>query len=924
MFSTQKFSRAALVGAAGVALWGAWAPAMAQQQAADVEEVVVTGTMIRGISPPGSNVIGMSQEQIQGLAANNTQDILSSMPQATNFNNLAISLPAGGIITSNQRVPVARPNIRNLPCAGGASGACTLILIDGHRVVPEGIQQIAVDPAAVPAGIIDHIETIVDGNSAIYGSDAVGGVINFITKKNFDGTMADAHYGFAKGYSQIDANITSGVSWDKGSLVATYSFGKHDALYARDRDYVQGVIWTTTPSPFPTGQTIGSPAGTACNLPNVAVAGTTYGAPALTPGGNYCDTARQGELYPSEVRHNGFITMKQDITDTVKFDLSAFYSSNKQVASNGTLNTSNPGVTAISVTTRNPYYQQIPGTAANATQSVQLSYAPLFGENSAINGTNIEAGQITPTVTVDIGDWQVRTLASWGKSNTSYDNVVINANMQTLLFSGPSGSTAAIPQSAALNPYNLLATTNTALFSALTYHDRGNGVNEFLNVRSIADGKLFALPGGDVHAAIGAEFYKDQFKTRITDSTTTLLQPYSGVSQKAYAGFGEINVPVVGNSNSMPGIQRLTISASGRYDKYDGVSGRFDPKVGLTYDPIDWITLRGNWGKSFNAPNPADRAGALPQVQLIRLIPLSAAQAGVFTPSGTTLPVGQPSGLLILTGTSNNLKPQSSTNWSLGTDVRPPMVENLTVSATYYHIDFQDILGLPTVAGNQAPLFNNYPNLYQFNQAGIDPATLAAFAANAPLSGPAALAQAAASNTRIIEYIDGRTTNLGSDILSGIDFNVSYNMKTGFGSVDARFSGNYQLKRESRYAPNSPPVDDLFVTGFAPMNFSLVVGANLDKLRVQGTWNHTSGYDIFPQTGVLATQTSFDSFDAFNLFFRYDIDGSGLAKDTSVTFNIDNLTDAAPPIYKSNGGNGTAPNIRTLGRLISFGVSKKF
>jgi len=873
-----------------------------------LEEIVVTGTMIRGVAPVGSSVGGLSSAQIQSTGAENTQQILTNLVQNSSFNNLAQTLPAAGVLLANVRVPIAQPNLRNLPgCNGSGTGACTLVLVDGHRITPEGVQQSAVDPSVVPPGTIDRVEVILDGNSAIYGSDAVGGVINFITKKDINGTRVDGHYGFANGYTTYDADITSGATWDTGSLIFGYSYGHHDALFGADRGYAKSINWAT-----------GQPFEMTCDNANVSVGLANYSLPSFAPGLNTCDLGKFSTLYPAEVRNNGFLKLSQNIAEHVRFEISGFYTSNDEQANQG------PLTGTSTITPANPYYEAIPGVAGTPPENVQFSFGPIFGNQFAVADTRIQLGQVTPTLTVDVGSWQIRTLFTYGRSITSYDNVDTNPNTLAQAIAGPIGSAAPIPISEALDPYSLAATQNPAVFGTLYYHDRGYGVNRFTNFRSIADGQLFALPGGEVHAAVGVEYYNDDFTTAVTNPVSTLLLPPYSASQHSDSVFGEFYVPMIGGGNRLPGVDALQLSVSGRYDHYPyGVGGVFDPKLGLVYAPIEWVKVRANWGKSFDAPTATDIARGLPSNSTISVFPLISAFAGIFTPHGTVFPPGL-NALLLLTGTAPNLQPQSSTNWAVGGDITPPVVPNLTFSGTYYHILFKDIIGLPTVAGDQAPLFNNYPSLYAYNANGLTAAQLAPFISQAPLTGPASVAQAAANGQRLIEYIDGRVRNLGLAEIAGIDFSTNYAMKTGFGELDATFSGNYQLKDDTKYASASPSVDQLFAMGFPRLNYALVVGSNISKIRAQVSWYHTSGYRVNPALGLNPSQTQVDAFDSVNLFFNYDLDGPGLAKDLGLSLGINNVFDADPPVYKLNTGTGFAPNIRTLGRLVQFGVAKKF
>src|SRR6202011_1324278 len=136
-------------------------------------------------------------------------------------------------------VTVNRPNLRNLPGNNTAGGSTTLVLRDGHRIVGAGITSTSPDPDIIPPGAIERVEIVPDGGSAVYGADAVAGVINFITRSRFDGVAVDGHYGIADNYHQFDTNITAGRDWGTGSLYASYNYTQNDAIYGRDRDYVK-------------------------------------------------------------------------------------------------------------------------------------------------------------------------------------------------------------------------------------------------------------------------------------------------------------------------------------------------------------------------------------------------------------------------------------------------------------------------------------------------------------------------------------------------------------------------------------------------------------------------------------------------------------------------------------------------------------
>jgi iron complex outermembrane receptor protein len=203
------------------------------------QDIIVTGTLIRGIAPTGSNVIGIDRQQIEATGSTSTNELLGSIPQAGGFFFNNIPQVANGSAGQNTRIAVNRINLRNLPGANTSGGAPTLVLVDGHRVVGAGLGQIAVDSDLVLPAVIERVDTMADGASAIYGSDAVGGVINFVTRDRYDGVKVDARAGFADNYKQYDANITAGKDWGSGSAWISYGYRNTNALFGRDRDYVR-------------------------------------------------------------------------------------------------------------------------------------------------------------------------------------------------------------------------------------------------------------------------------------------------------------------------------------------------------------------------------------------------------------------------------------------------------------------------------------------------------------------------------------------------------------------------------------------------------------------------------------------------------------------------------------------------------------
>ena len=176
--------------------------------AASLEEVVVTGTSIRGTAPIGTQLVTLDTASIQAVGATNTADLLASMPM---FNSFNIS-PQGGQAQFNSGGS-STPGLHGLP------GTAMLVLIDGHRAVGDSPLLNIPDPSSIPPSAIERIEIIADGGSAIYGSDAVAGVMNIILRKGVSGSETTASYGVASQYEQTNFGQMFGATWESGSAM---------------------------------------------------------------------------------------------------------------------------------------------------------------------------------------------------------------------------------------------------------------------------------------------------------------------------------------------------------------------------------------------------------------------------------------------------------------------------------------------------------------------------------------------------------------------------------------------------------------------------------------------------------------------------------------------------------------------------------
>lgn len=199
----------------------------------DLQTVTVTGTRIRGGSTP-SPVITIGSEQIQQEGFADLGEVIRSVPQ--NFSggqNPGVIGATGGFGNQNFTGGSAL-NLRGL----GADASLTLL--NGHRLAYDGFSQ-AVDISAIPVEAVERLEIVPDGASAIYGSDAVGGVANVILKRDYDGVALGARYGGATdgGLATREYTVTAGTTWTSGGLIATFQDTDANPIYTRQRSYTK-------------------------------------------------------------------------------------------------------------------------------------------------------------------------------------------------------------------------------------------------------------------------------------------------------------------------------------------------------------------------------------------------------------------------------------------------------------------------------------------------------------------------------------------------------------------------------------------------------------------------------------------------------------------------------------------------------------
>lgn len=834
-----------------------------------LEEIIVTGSSIRGVQPIGSNLIDVSRHDIEILGAATTADLLATVPQLNSFNT--VPKPALGGFGSYA------PGMRGLPASA------TLPLMNGHRLVAGGANETNPDYPLLPSLAIERVEVVADGASSIYGSDAVAGVVNFITRKNFDGAEISFNYGTADNYDSFSVNGLIGQNWGTGSIMAAYQYNEHDNIVARDRDYRVrdfsrwGGIDTRD---------------TSCASPNMVVDSTSYAInhayPELEPGTiNYCDNAAAADLIPRSRLHSVFLSGHQDLNDRATFWGEILYSDLRE-----DIRAALPSQ-AVWMSDANPFFQAPAGSGAT-TAYVQ------FRPDNLVGADHFDSEDKRTALNSSLGvDYRLEhdlNLSVYGTYGRAKNDAYIPAINPYAIAAAGVGTTA----DTALDPFG--QGTSPEVIAAILDFATDVNIEQVTRVGAVKlDGPLMDLPGGEMKFAIGTEYRHESFEQRGSVGPSPVPEDLSRNVKSVYA---ELFVPIIGYDNALPFVQSLHLSLSGRYDKYSDFGSTSNPKIGINWDPIDGLTIRGSYGTSFRAPGLRQVGATVGAYYLTA----AEAVAGAYDPARGADQVET----VYLLGGNRDLQPEEATTYSLGFDVNPSFLPDLRASLTYYNIEYTEVIGTPPT-----DLVFTDPTFSAIVHRDISTAEL-----NSLLASAGAVPVNLISDlSGVGNFLDMRLNNFGIRETDGLDFDLNYLWPTDFGSVFARLSGNYILNWDTRNSPAAPVSDNLRL-GMSRWTARASVGIDAGSISMMGFVNHQDGItNIFATpTGVSSYKS--DSYTTVDLRVSWALPSGGFMDGTVLGFHVNNLFDEDPAFFPANDGIGG--NYNPIGRYLALDLRKSF
>jgi iron complex outermembrane receptor protein len=798
-----------------------------------LEKFVVTGSNIPmaadALAVPVT-VIGQQQIEESGVSSSILEILRKGSPQFSGNGNIG---------NENAQVQTntyggASVAIHNLP---------TLVLIDGQRVAVDPITAQGggefVDVNMIPVAAVDRIEVLSDGASAIYGSDAIGGVVNIILKKDFNGFDIGARYAFttnAGHYAERQGWIVGGAANDSTSILTSVEFTEQDPIFEKDRSYSNPYYGTNT-----------YPGHLDVFLGSGGFADQFY---QLAPGVN---APPGGGLYTIDQ----LVSMGVYVPITPTQSLDALNLANAE-----TLSQSLKRASALTNITHKIFGEKLEGYASILFSNVKTI--------SQLNGQPIVPYLSTPyTDLIDEGTTPPPTGATYiplSAPTNPFSAAFINGNqdfasgalvlprMRLLNFprtennddtlirivGGLKGKVSDALQwdvSANLNRYELNYTNggliNTANLNA-AFADGTlnpfainqapgvlpgdivgsaffNGVSTLNDFNAKIFGNVFDVPGGQIGYSLGVEYQVAQLSAQVDanslpdpDTGTTVgwsnsvsLQPFQA-QRDILSVYAEVSAPLIGASENIPFVHSLNLDIAGRYDDYSAIGGSKVPKASLSYEPIDdTLKIRFSASKSFIAPTLYDLYG-----------PSSTGSTDLLTYNnfggGQTVQAQYNS----VSQTNPELKPSTATAWTTGFVWTPKQVKGLEVSVDYYQIVQKQIVGSYSqqaivqsveLLGAASP-FDQYVHL--FNPKG------------ALLSMPGQLSAAGSGGAGL--YIDTPLINQAAQAVKGIDVSVEYKWgTTAFGKFDFATTASIY----NSYLLQQLPTEDYFqYAGHATQN----------------------------------------------------------------------------------------------------------
>ena len=952
--------RRALVMGATAATGLTTLPAHAQDQdqsAVPEQTVTVTGTRIRRVDQETANpVFVMDSAAIQQSGVSTMGELLQRVPAVSGAATNPQVNNGGGTGESNIELR-------------GLGAQRTLVLLNGRRINLLGnTTTSAVDINMLPINAIERVEVLKEGAGAVYGSDAIAGVVNFITRKDVDGAEASVEFGQTSESDgkRTTAGLLFGTNTDKMNLLLAANYNKQDEVSANNRDFSKfalylynGEIQRGGSSRTPTGRIRipslddnGDPVpGTLAgdfncgSLTRKSGLGTSLSDYRCYVGGDGGDAYNYQPfnlLMTGQERGSLFTTLNYNINDNMSAYAEALYTH----TSSGAVLAPLPfdAVQDDTVISSNSFYNPFGfdfGGIDGTNQQLQTRLEALGTRHSSVTTQDALANAGLKGKLLDTGwEWDANTSYGRKDQDTNTSGYLLKNSLQQAL--GPSFKDTdgvvkcgtpgnVISGCTPIDIFNVQDPAQIAALNAISSNFRNNYVYRTKSASLNVNGKIFELPAGDVQLALGTE-YRDQEGRFSNDALTRGTAPlflscllaqetctgpsFAKYNVKEY--YAEIFAPLL---KDLPAVHALNINAGIRRSDYSkstiGTSTNAEFKV--EYRPVADLLVRGSYAEVFRAPTIADLSFAptqdtptftdpctnLTSAQLAGNPNLQKACVGVAPDSKFSQPVSQITGLIM---GSQNLKPETGDVTTFGFVYDSSQIRGLSATLDFWRYKLDDmIIQLdPNFAINQC--VNTGNNDFCGLVFRYD-------------SGP---------NAGLIKVFQEPIVNLGQLKTNGIDFGIKYSLRqTAIGSFNFSLDVTHINSYENTPAPGAAPVEiagtfDRQFGNYAKNRGLLGVGwqyAGIDGLL---SLRYIGKLEVRDPDGLIKPSPALKIPQITYVDLTV---GYSLPTNTRLQIGAVNLTDKQPPIFYQNNVINANTDVSTydlLGRRWFAGVTQKF
>jgi len=864
-----------------------------------VEDVIVTGTLIRGPGQSASPIVTLTADEIDRQGHGSVSEALSALPQnfggtATPTTFLSASDAGGSNTTLSTGV-----NLR------GLGSDSTLVLVNGRRLAGTGNRGEFADLSAMPNAAVQRVDVLLDGASALYGSDAVGGVVNVILRRDFEGQETRVRFGAAGGGAEdVMASHLLGRRWASGSALLSWEYRDQAALSGADRPYAA----TGDLRPFGGSDVRGifaSPGNLVAFDPVSAGYVATYairpdadgvanGPEDFVAGESNLANRREGsDTVPEQERHSVYARMRQGVGERLELSVDVRFSDRDF----GFTNLAPAEI--LPVTIANPFF-----VSPTGARSHQIAYSFINDlEPSKVTGSSRSLGA---TAGFDLAlpqDWALSAYGAWAEeqSHVTTPRLQFAYLYEALGVRPDSAATDYSPvRDGYFNPFG--SGGNSRLVTDLI----GSGYSttrqrsRVYSVNALADGTVARLPGGEVKLAAGGQIRRQTF-TRSTENYVSTLSPVTTAiapqQRDIAAVFAEVRAPLFGAGNARPGLRNLELSVAFRAEDYEDFGSTTNPKLGLVWSPIEPLAFRASWGTSFRAPS------------------LNELNETVVIGATSTYENGVEKLAVIQLGGNIDLQPETAETLTTGLDYERR--DGLRVSLSVFDTRFENRIGRPVAENIDNALVD--PNLAAF-VTRVDPAVPADLAAiEALISDPRFVPPGIYPADAYSAILDARWLNTGELHVRGLDFAIGRALSIGSDRIDLDVSGSWLFDYDRKLTPTATREALLDQVGY-PVDLRLKGGATWSR----DTWSTRIGFNyVDAYRDPLGPRV--DRWITADTQIRWAPASLLGVRGVDIALNVKNLFDAEPPFYDSASGYGyDAAQADPLGRVVSLQLTRRW